>query len=285
MFSYPPDDWRFVLWSTFVMEFLARAALASVSPVLLADSRSGWENIYFALGESPTKSKFTPKSIVVTEVFNRLESIFPGFTSGDQDAAIVHVARRNEELHTGGLPCDRLGTSEWLPGFYKACRAILDVMAESLEDLFGPEEAVAAIQLIDAAEDKSGQAVRERIHAHQQRWNGHTSEEREQASLQAGVWATKQDGHRVDCPACGSAAIVTGSAISPPHTELKDGDVTETQQFLPSKFECVACALKISGLSSLMAAGVGDSYTSTHVYDPAEYFLSEEDFYEPDFNE
>jgi ribosomal protein L37AE/L43A len=38
-----------------------------------------------------------------------------------------------------------------------------------------------------------------------------------------------------------------------------------------SLFECVACGLKISGLSYLSACGLGDTYTGTFTYDAAEY--------------
>ena len=41
---------------------------------------------------------------------------------------------------------------------------------------------------------------------------------------------------------------------------------------LPSAFECIACGLKISGLSKLSACGLGDAFTSTTRMTPAEYF-------------
>jgi len=40
MESHSPDEWEFGLWSTLVLELVARAALAHVSPVLLADARN-----------------------------------------------------------------------------------------------------------------------------------------------------------------------------------------------------------------------------------------------------
>ena len=63
------------------------------------------------------------------------------------------------------------------------------------------------------------------------------------------------------------------------------GDViTEKQHFLPAQFECVACGLKMTGLSHLSAAGLGDGFTATTVYDAAELYAQEPEF-EPDFNE
>ncbi len=48
MQSHSRDDWRFGLTSTFVLEFVARAALANINPALLADLKS-WNNLYFVL--------------------------------------------------------------------------------------------------------------------------------------------------------------------------------------------------------------------------------------------
>lgn len=48
------EDWRFGLTSAFVLEFLARSALAQTSPVLLADAKD-WNNVYFALGKQPDR--------------------------------------------------------------------------------------------------------------------------------------------------------------------------------------------------------------------------------------
>jgi hypothetical protein len=49
MLGYAHDDWRFGRESTFVLEFVARAALAHVNPALLADPQD-WNNLYYALG-------------------------------------------------------------------------------------------------------------------------------------------------------------------------------------------------------------------------------------------
>jgi len=41
---------------------------------------------------------------------------------------------------------------------------------------------------------------------------------------------------------------------------------------LPASFECMACGLKISGYSKLMACGLGDVFVSTNHYSPVEFF-------------
>lgn len=67
------------------------------------------------------------------------------------------------------------------------------------------------------------------------------------------------------------------------------------QKMLPRTFECIACRLKIKGLSKLRAAGLGDEFIATTTYSPADFFglYTEEDLEkarnefpieEPDFN-
>src|SRR5450755_2586473 len=79
MLSNTGNDWNFGLTSTFVLEFLARAALAKISPALLADPKD-WNNFYFAIGRTPTAAKFIPRSIDVTSVLARLREVLPAFT-------------------------------------------------------------------------------------------------------------------------------------------------------------------------------------------------------------
>src|SRR5688572_2067330 len=78
MTDHSKDDWRFALWSSLTLELLLRAALASVSPVLLAEDRN-WHQTYFALGNTPRARKFVPRSISISEVANRLEQILDDF--------------------------------------------------------------------------------------------------------------------------------------------------------------------------------------------------------------
>jgi hypothetical protein len=57
-----------------------------------------------------------------------------------------------------------------------------------------------------------------------------------------------------------------------------DGDlIVEVQDYLPEKFECIACQLKIAGLSQLSACGLNATYKATFTYDAADYYAPEDD--------
>lgn len=277
MLSFDRDEWQFGLLSTFVLEFLLRAALARVSPALLADPKD-WNNTLFALGHSPKALKFLPKSIDTSSVLARLRDILPDFTTELEGFAAQHINRRNEELHAGSTPLDPLPT-QWLSGFYLTAQVLLREFGYDLAFIVGDEEAEFANRIIEASRDKSAQAVTKAVSAHKTVWESKDSEEKARLERQAAVWATRQAGHRVKCPACASDALVSGSAVTAPLRRLEEDLIVETQTYLPSKFECVACQLKIAGLSQLTACGLGESYKSTHTYDAAEYYAPDEDDY------
>ncbi len=291
MLAYPHDDWRFGLASTFVLEFVARAALAKVSPVLLAESKDpqGWDNIYFALGNTPKRTKFIPKSVAVAAVIARIGEILPTFTEELRGFAIQHVNRRNEELHAGSTPFDGLRTS-WLAAFYETCRVLLASIGEPLSALVGAEESAVADALIEASHDSSAKAVLKSIEEHRRAWEARSTQERDKAAQQSSVWATRQSGHRAACPACENDALLMGTPFSEPSRRLDGNLIVETQEYLPAKFECIACRLKIAGLSQLTACGLGNTFKLTSTYDAAEYYapddlrLSMDDEY-PEFDD
>ncbi len=279
------EDWRFGLTSAFVLEFLARSALAATSPVLLADAKD-WNNIYFALGSQPKAPKFIPKSVDFSSVLTRLRDIIPTFTPELEGFAAQHINRRNEELHAGTIPFEGLPTT-WLAPFYQTCQVLLLSMSHDLEYLFGTDEAKLAEMLIAASRDESAKAVQKAIFANKTAWDSTDESERKKLFQKATVWASRQLGHRVMCPACASEALVFGTAVAAPVKRLDGELIIEVQDHLPAKFECVACKLKISGLSQLTACGLGATYKSTSTYDAADYYAPEDPHaqFEDDNNE
>jgi len=287
MSTFDSDDWEYALFSSLSLELLARSALANISPALLAESDRNWTSLYHALGFTPTEKKYSPKSITVNEVFVRLSSILPDFTTELENFSKQHTGRRNSELHSGETAFDDIKVSVWQPRFYQTCEVLLASMGMTLRDFLGEEEANVATQLIVAAADDSAKAAKGDVEAHQKVWFAKEQVERERLSSQAEVWATRQAGHRVKCPACASDALVAGEPVTAPVQRLKDDEITETQEHLPNYFECIACGLKIAGLSRLNAVGLGDRYKNTQVYDAAEYYSPDDHWagYEDDNNE
>lgn len=141
MESRPLDDWQSGLWSFLTLEALARAALAHISPVLLADPKD-WRNLMHALGSPPAAKRYKPSSISMNEVLLRLTELVEQFSPELVGFCTQHAGRRNSELHSGELSFAAIGTSHWLSKFYKACDVLLIRMGQDLSDLFSGPDAV-----------------------------------------------------------------------------------------------------------------------------------------------
>jgi DNA-directed RNA polymerase subunit RPC12/RpoP len=265
------DDLQFGLWSALSLELLARAALAYISPSLLADLRD-WRNIEYSLGRAPTAKKFKPSSISTAEVLLRLKELLPEFTEEMHGFCSQHVEKRNAELHTGELAFASYKTSLWLPKFYLTCKALLTSIGKDLSGFV--RDADEAEVLIVSLSEAAAKSVNQDIAAYTKVWVNKTDEEKEEASLVAANWATRQAGHRVECPACSSQALIHGSPSGSVIRKLSEDEdeVEEKQRVIPASFECIACGLRIAGFSKLSACGLGDPFTSTSRYTPAEFF-------------
>lgn len=282
------DAWDYALWTSLSLELLARAALANVHPALLAEPDKGGSNLVSALGFEPIEKKFAPKSITVSEVFRRLTAIIPDFLAEHESFGIQHTGQRNAELHSGEVAFDGLKGASWHPRFYSICSVLLASMGLSLEEFVGADEAEAGKALIAAAADDSAKAVKGDVAAHRKVWVSKGKDERATLAAQAKLWAARQIGHREDCPACTSMALVFGRAVAAATRRLENDVIVEKQEYLPTHFECIACGLKINNLSRLAVVGLGDRYTNTTEYDAAEYYAQpqdEWDGYEEDNNE
>ena len=272
MLKQDHTDWQFGFWSALTLELLARAALVHISPTLVADAKSDWRHIYFALEHTPKIKKYTPSSVSTSEVFNRIEELISEFTGEMKNFCKFHNDRRNNELHSGALPFDGLGTSVWLPMFYLTCKTLLESMDKDLKFLFGEDGAKEADTQIQAYKDEAAKTVNGTIKAHKTVWESKEEDEQDTKSKQAEIWAKKQNGHKVTCPACECAALLYGDPLGAATQEIEDDFIIEKQAMRPSKFECIACGLKISGFSKLNACSLGDAYTSTSTYEAADYF-------------
>jgi len=166
------DSDIFPVLGSLALEFIARAALASVHPALLAATRDGSVNLLYAFGFAPKMAQrpFVPKSVDIEEAFSRCEQIIPDFTKELRTFCSGMTGRRNEELHSGGLPFEHFPNSLWLPRFYEACNSLLVFQKKTINDLLGDEEASAAGTMLRSIADEAAKKVKGLIHAYLEAW-------------------------------------------------------------------------------------------------------------------
>ena len=165
------DDWEFGLWASLSFEFLARAALAKISPTLLADTKHKWQHLYYALGHSPSTERYVSRSISTGEVLDRLHEILPAFNKELKDAALTLAERRNAELHSGDMTFKQSAPDVWLPRYYEASKVLLYSLGKDLKWLFGPDEADAAEKLLAAAKENKTKETQKLVAEYLASWH------------------------------------------------------------------------------------------------------------------
>ena len=282
-----PDRELFKFWSLLGYEFVARAALANNSPTLLADTKSGHEQLFHALG-LPTK--LPARSLPAAEVFRFCMLAIPEFTKGDYEHALKLLDVRNEELHTGLNRIGSLRDSFWLPGFYRGCKILAESQKKNLRDLFAPKQAAAAEQRVGAlASERRGEA-NELIKEAKERFEAQSVEDRLEAIkkwhaiplYKLGEEIGFRSGHTEKCPACGARARVQLVTVRESKVTELEGHLYQDMTYLPVKLACGGCGLEIDGHELLHAIGLGDEVTDTETYEPEEYFELPEREPEPD---
>ncbi len=124
------EDPRFGLWCSLALELLGRAALASVSPTLLAEPDREHKYLLHALN----RGSGDRRSIKAVQVFALCRKLFPVFSDEDLKAAIALINRRNDELHSGSAAFDEY------PSKYMADGVVSSLLLTSHGDgrQFGP---------------------------------------------------------------------------------------------------------------------------------------------------
>jgi hypothetical protein len=278
--SASEGDLEFPLYCALSLEFLARAALASVHPALLAKPDDDGVSLFYALG-LPTKRQ--PQSVEMKTVHARLANIIPEFAEGHQKFCEQMAYWRNEELHTGGLPFEEVKESEWLPRFYAAAKCLCVKLGKSLEDYVGEEQTEVAEQLIEAAAKKRISAVKKSIAAHAEVFMAKPEEERTtllEASkkIAPGEYVSAGRNHSLTldrCPACGGSARKIGRLVHETVPVVVDSQLESTQTFLAGSLACPACGLKLGSPEDLHIAGCEPRFFETGTFDPRDYFQFE----------
>ena len=273
--EYPREDARFGLWCSFGLELLARAAVASVSPVLLAEPDRDQKNLLLVLGRGD--ARVGAKSVSSAQVVKLCQHLFADFTPVHTRMALALFNRRNAELHTGAAAFTDYTTQQWIAGFYSCCRSLVAALGETLETLLGDDEAQVAASVLAEAEREVRQRVESEIGAYRRVFEDRPQEERSELAAKAEEMVqglVERRHHKVECPSCRSCATTEGDAFGGAFVSHDDAEneIVVRQAVLPRRFSCPACGLKLEGYAELAAANLGNQYTRTTRYFPEEYF-------------
>ena len=277
------DDSLYPYWLSLAMEFIARAALSKVSPVLNAEPQSK-ENLYYALGLETTG---TPKTLPLHSIFIRCVDVVDGFETHHQKFCDLLGVQRNEELHTGGLPFEGLKLHDWLQKYYGVLEVLCRHLGHDLDEILGPAEAEAAHELLKANQEGLLTLVKQSIADKKREFDAKPEDERERLVNQAGASARlvqpwSRHRLRVDCPACTSQGIVFGRQLRSSKPYFEDDRLLEQVICLSESYLCLACGLSLPTASHVQLSGVIEPQFSVDI-ETSLHELQMMDYYEEEF--
>ncbi len=269
----------FPFWLSLSLELLSRSALAKVSPSLLAEiSPQNNSNLLYAFGFETT---IKPKSISISEVFNRMSKIGIEYTEEDKKISTAIIEQRNTELHSGMKGFIEYPVSLWLGDFYRVCKIILTHLGLDLIDFLGTEEAIAAELMITKEAADLKKQVLDKIQSYKKEFfelSQNIQDERRK-SAQLEIRKYLNNAKFIKCPVCDSIASLSGKLINFSEAKLIGNNITQEHRFLPTQLGCFCCGLRINGYPELKSIELGGQFTLEKHIDPVDYHgINPEDY-------
>lgn len=256
------------LWAASALELLAKAALAKVTPVLVADPTEDGRSMLVAAGLSKDYAKF--KSIPAKSLFIRCSRAFPPFN--EQEANRIAIMR-NEELHSALSPFTGVDQDKWWQRYWAQAVLLVHAKDKTLGALVGEPRVEAIEQYL--ARNKTTIAARVEAQVERARRRHEVAATSRDALAEIAEINQRDElywDHRssVECPACGELAWLLGDSADQIDVEYdyEDGTARETLEVYAEGFGCAACGLHLNGVEYVDAAGLPETFEDDRPYDP-----------------
>lgn len=267
------DSSLYGFWSSLSLELLARAALAKVHPVLLADPRDGM-NILSVFGVPMEKG--APISIPAKTLYSRCLALIPNFDEAAQKHCMFIALIRNKELHSGEAAFEAITHNRWQPEQYRVVKLLCEFLGTDGGVFFPEEEAEAIEEIIsDTSKELEGRADN-KVKTNKDWFNGLSDDEKERLRADADNHVdTVVNAHRYsqacNCPACASSGVIAGDRVQNMKVSLEEGALIQTASVSTARYYCGTCKLDLNR-AELSAVGLPASMIVKEEIDPIDHF-------------
>ena len=257
------------LWAASALELLAKAALANVTPVLIADpSDEHGRSMLAAAGLTKDFGKF--KSIQAFTAFKRCARAFKPFNETEAN----NIAQmRNAELHSALSPFTGIDQDAFWQQYWSQAVLLVHAQDKTLEDLVGRHQ-VSAIEA-HVARNRANLAARveAQVTRAKQRYEAAVTSRdavAEIAEINRRDELPYEFRSSTRCPACGETAWLLGDSADQVDVEYdyEDGTAKELLTVWVEGFECEECGLHLDGAEYVEAAGLPDNFEDDRPYEP-----------------
>lgn len=234
------------LWAAAALELLGKAALARVSPLLIASPSEEGVNLLIASGLVEGDAKFI--SVAASTIFKRCQRAFRPFNASD---AQKFADARNEYLHGAGMGFV-VPSEAWWPRYWSLASILVTAQDRTISELVGDDR----VAIVDRHLEQNSKNVEHRTEALLARarqrltqWEAGTLPAKVQAQWLANLDLTAGMSYRVaeKCPACGAEGVLEGDEFVEAEYEYEyDHDyvsATATLTIPSSYFSCSRCQL------------------------------------------
>jgi hypothetical protein len=276
------------LWASLALELLAKAALARVSPVLIAEPTEDGENLLASLGLTQGGGHFS--SVRAKTIFTRCHRAFRPF---DLKESSRFTQARNEYLHGPGVPFLAIPPEVWWPKFWAQVDILVKSMDREMSDLVGPDRE----PLVDGHLSQNKKNIEDRTEALIARARQRVAQRRAgtMTTKMAAEWSSvgNLSAHMtyqvpVECPACELDGVLEGDDEIERERErtVRVGETsydpleydydhpTFTLTISADYFSCPNCHLILERLEYIEQAGLPVAFEIEEVED-SEYRESE----------
>ncbi len=277
------DDREFdeqAFWASASFELLGKAALARVSPILIANPNPDGHSLLVASGLLEVDEKFF--TIPAHTLWSRCRRAFKPFN--EQEAAYISSVR-NDYLHAGGV--GKEGAPEiWWPRYWAQAAILVSHFDREMSEFVGSSREPTVKDYLETNRANLQRRVEALIERARTRLALH-----EKGSLSAALeraWAGFSPyyfDHRtsVECPACGGSGALSGDTILGSRVEtahFQSGDDRFDDDILlitvgTDGFACRDCHLEVDDLDLIQAMGLDAEFDVEG--DPSDYYEPEYD--------
>jgi hypothetical protein len=261
-------------WACSALELLGKAALARVSPLLIAVPTDDGKSLLAASGLDDATG-FT--TVQAKTVWSRCARVFKPFNEGD--AKKVSLGR-NAYIHSASVGFDKFPERAWWPLFWSQAVILLHHIEEDLSS-YVPSRHVRAVEAHLATNKKN---LERRLEAALEHARGRLSQhaagtlsakaaqEWEAFALPSGFRRIEYD----DCPACGEGAWIGGEdrldvRVEYSHGDDDWGDALVTLEIGTDYLACPNCHLLLDDFDLIVEADIPTSFQVEGDPDDIEY--------------
>ncbi len=201
------------LWAALALELLAKAALARVSPLLIAEPNEEGTNLLIATGLVKGDARFA--SVRAKTLMARCHKAFKPF---DQAEAMKIINGRNEYLHSSGAGFMAIPPHAWWPRYWAQAAVLITALDRDIDDLVGSDREPMVIKYLEQNTkniEQRAEALLERAKQRRQQWLDGRLPAKIAAEWKSGQYlsATMAHSEAATCPAYGSTGLLEGEEV------------------------------------------------------------------------